>query len=54
MQDGSPDALQLSGVESRLELNMKRWMVLWFAILMPATVLANDAKLAPELQQDDN
>src|SRR5664279_870456 len=30
---------------------MKRWMVLWFAILTSATVLANDAKLAPELKQ---
>ena len=51
MQYGTPDALQLSDVESRLELNMKRWIVLWFAILMPAIVVANDAKLAPELQQ---
>ena len=33
---------------------MKRWMVLWFAILTSATVLANDAKLAPELKQSAN
>lgn len=30
---------------------MKRWMAVWFAILMPAAMLANDAKLAPELKQ---
>src|SRR5271165_4764694 len=30
---------------------MRRWLTLMFAILIPAMVFANDAKLAPELKQ---
>ena len=29
---------------------MKRWVLLWLAMLMSGTALANDAKLAPELK----
>ena len=30
---------------------MKRWLILAFVALIPAMVMANDAKLAPELKQ---
>ena len=33
---------------------MKSWMVFWFAILMSALAVADDAKLAPELKQTAN
>ena len=30
---------------------MRRWLILAVAVLIPAMVMANDAKLAPELKQ---